>query len=198
MVFRKVLRMLFIFLAFLISMPVLILPFVMKDPQQLGTLFQKDPFALANLNAEVHWTGWEILPGLILLGSCILFLYWLKKSQASLGFKALFLGSGIFVWSALILYIARVEKFSQNAAIEFCKNKVTEDCYVDTWGYKSYAHLFYTKKIKPENPNYADRQWLLDGDIDKTVYILTKVTKIREFEERYPAFTRIGEENGFY
>jgi 4-amino-4-deoxy-L-arabinose transferase-like glycosyltransferase len=196
--FRKGLKVFFISLAVIISIPVLILPFIMKDPHLLDPLFQKDAFALENLNAQVHWSGLEILPALILIGACGVFLYYLKKSKPSLGFKMLFLGVGLFVWSTLIFYIARVEAFSQHAAITFCESKMNEDCYVDTYGYKSYAQLFYTKKSKPDNPNYADRRWLLEGDIDKTVYILTKVNRIKAFEEQYPQFTRIGDQNGFY
>ena len=196
--FRKGLRILFVFLALLIALPVLALPFLMKDPHLLDPLFQKDPFALENLNAQVQWTGLEILPALLLLGACGWFLYHLKKAKRKLGFKILFFGVGFFVWSTLIFYIARVEKFSQNAAIEFCKSKSNEVCYVDTYGYKSYAHLFYTKKTKPQNPKYTDRQWLLEGEIDRTVYILTKVNRIKEFETKYPEFTQIGNQNGFY
>jgi len=42
-----------------------------------------------------------------------------------------------------IFLLPQIEKISQRPAIEFLKEKATENCYIWPIGYKSYAHYFY-------------------------------------------------------
>lgn len=170
------------------------LPFLAGHLDVLKPLF-KDPFAVANMDAQVHWTGFEIIPGLFLFA---LLLYSLPKfrSDAWTAFRLLFLGTGVFVMLTLIFFIKRIEGYSQRAAIEFCEKRVGEDCYVITDGYKSYVHLFYARKPKVSNPKSWDKEWLLHGAIDKDVYAITKIDRTEELEN-IPEFKEIGRKNGF-
>ena len=105
-----------------------------------------DPFALGNLEADVHWTGWEVLPGLLLLLALIAFFVFAKRQQFQKAFISLFGGTALFVFIGLIFFVGRIEGYSQRAAIEFFESKIGEDCYVHNFAYKSYAQLFYTRK----------------------------------------------------
>jgi 4-amino-4-deoxy-L-arabinose transferase-like glycosyltransferase len=155
-----------------------------------------DPFALGNLEASVNWTGFEIVPGIILLTVLGLFFWFWKKEKQTTALKTLFGGTAVFVFTMLIFFVGRIEGYSQRAAISFFESKAGEDCYVHNFAYKSYAQLFYTQKQIPENPNSHDQQWLLEGDIDKDVYFITKVHKAKYMPER-DDIIEIGRKNGF-
>lgn len=174
----------------------LALPVVGKNIESLKPLFQKDKFALANLQADVQWTWGHLIPGLFLLVVLIAAMSRFRKEGWNGGFTVLFGGTALFVMLTLIFFINNIESYSQRAAVEFAEERIGEDCYVVTEGYKSYVQLFYTRKQPPSNPKSYDKQWLYTGDIDKPVYVMTKVTK-RDELERYPELKKIGEKNGF-
>ena len=104
----------------------------------------------------------------------IAFPYFLKKPSILRGVFQLFLTTAIFVNLVLILFVHHIEGYSQNAAIEFYKSKKTDDCYISTFGYKSYAHLFYAQKRIPTNAKHSDNEWLMRGNIDKPTYWVAK------------------------
>ncbi len=54
------------------------LPWIMMHPERLSPLFN-DPFAQGNLEAAVSWTGWEMLPGIWLLGVLWVSLRWIGE-----------------------------------------------------------------------------------------------------------------------
>lgn len=172
------------------------MPFVGMQAEALKPLF-KDPFAQANLDAEVRWTGWEVLPGVWLLGVMIAAFYCFKKESGKWrGIQVLFGGTGIFVMLTLIFFIKRIEAYSQRAAIEFFESKIGEDCYVVPHGYRSYAHLFYTRKPRVTNQNSYDRNWLYKGDIDKDVFVCVKIQSAPEVAS-IPGMVELYRKNGF-
>lgn len=170
-----------------------ILPWVMKDPAALQAKIA-DPFAKANLDAPVVWTGWESIAGVFLLLVLIAF-FVLRRNHVRRALIVLFGGTAMFVMITLIFFIGRVEGYSQRTAIEFFESKAGQDCYVLNMGYKSYAQLFYFQKPPPENEQSLDKNWLLTGDIDKDVYIITKVHKTEGLEKF--DLTEVDRRNGF-
>jgi 4-amino-4-deoxy-L-arabinose transferase-like glycosyltransferase len=159
-------------------------------------LAKKDPFAYANLEAEVSWSGWEFMPGLFFIGLTVVFFILFRK-RFDLRRAMLYLaGMGLFVNLALITFIKRVEGYSQRAALEFFSEKAGEEAYLHTVGYKSYAHLFYGDVQPGGHPQRGDLNWLLKGDIDRPVYFSTKIHKADRLRE-YPQLEEVGEKNGF-
>lgn len=138
----------------------------------------RDPFAAGNLEAEVHWSGWEWLPALW-LGISLLYFFRLFHRGNSLGaFRQLFVSMGIFTLLTLGFFVKRIEGYSQRAALEFFAEKAKEDAYLLPVGYKSYAHLFYGKSRPGKNEAAYSQDWLLKSpELDKPVYIATKVHK---------------------
>lgn len=156
----------------------------------------KDVFAQENLRAKVSWSYWYALPSLlfVILGSIIL-IYFRKNAQRFT--LSLFMLSAIFLASTSMLIVPKIEPYSQGAAIEFYQSKANEDCYITTYGFKSYAHLFYAKK----RPNYTtphyDQNWLYNGDVDKPVYVVAKIQHLSEIENNYPQLDFMYKKNGF-
>jgi len=159
-----------------------------------GTI--KDDFAVANMQADVHWSGFEFLIGVLLIAG-VLFSIIYYKENISLQVTGIFMSSLLFTSLTMLIIVPRVEQYSQNAAIEFYENISSEDCYVQTWGYKSYAQYFYAKKPQPENSRSQDLEWLLSGNVDKTVYMVTKNIRESKFTKENPNFSRLYEKNGF-
>ncbi len=178
----------------------LLLPLLGPQAGVLAPLFD-DPFARGNLEAEINWTGLEVIPGLFLLGVLILALGRLRREQIRSGMQWLFLGTGVFVFLTLVFFIKRVEGYSQRAAIEFFENLQEDDVYTLTTGYKSFAPYFYARTRPSERKmQYPDkteeRNWLLTGDIDKPVYIATKIHKADELRA-VPGMEELYSKNGF-
>ena len=184
------------FLGGLFMLATIAMPIAAQNLEAIKPLFSRDPFAMANLEAAVHWSGIEVLPGLFLLAVLIAFFVLWKRTQAVRAFQVLLSGVAVFCMLTLVFFINRIEGYSQNAAIEFFEARQGEDCYVRTHRYKSYAHLFYTDFQPHSNPNYTDKQWLLTGDIDKPAYFVAKIHKVDDMAQ-YPDVKEIGRKNGF-
>ncbi|MGK0286421.1 MAG: 4-amino-4-deoxy-L-arabinose transferase-like glycosyltransferase, partial [Salibacteraceae bacterium] len=172
------------------------LPWLGMNIEILKPLLAADPFAVANLNAEVNWTGLEFIPGIWLLITTTAGIIFFHKGKTYKGALWLFGGTALFVFFTLTFIITKIEAITQNAAIEFYETKVDCNCYVVSEEYKSYAQLFYTK-IKPGlNPNRHDINWLKTGAIDKDVYFVAKVTGT-QYLEQLEDVTFLYEKNGF-
>jgi hypothetical protein len=105
-------------------------------------------------------------------------------------------GGALFVTTSLFFFINRIEGYSQRAAIDFFAGRKGERCYVITKNYKSYAHLFYTRKPPVTDPRAHDEEWLLYGDIDRPVYVVCKVTAAEEVAA-VRTLLEVGRQNGF-
>lgn len=182
----------------------------------------KDEIARESLKAEVHWTGFESLIGLIfLIGSFLVFRALQKKNR-----KLLMVGTGLnmlFIYSAIVVLIPKVELYTQDAAISFYKAISNQKCYVETHRFKSYAYLFYSNRQPSDytnhdqdstiksildyeesrghmrNPYYANANctWMKHGKIDRPAYMVAKTGNRNELAEEVPDFKLLYERNGF-
>ncbi|MEZ4919535.1 MAG: glycosyltransferase family 39 protein [Saprospiraceae bacterium] len=184
-------------LGVLIGSIIAVVPYVGMHPEWLKPLFSKDAFALGNLEARPDWHIWQGFPGVVLiLGSLAGWWYWKQKNQWHSARLALLSGA-ICVAFTLILYIKKIEAYSQAAAIEFYEKKSNEDCYVRPAGFKSFGHLFYTEK-PPLTENYTldDYPNLTTGTPSKKAYFVTKVTNQQNLPE-LPDVHELYRKNGF-
>ncbi len=161
----------------------------------------KDPFMLANLEADVTWSGVEWLIGgcyFILLIICLVL--FTRRSYVA-GVRLLFLSTLLVIQSTLYVIVPKVERYTQGAAVDFYKTLRDKDCYVEVLGFKSYAHLFYARTGPFDGkPPYHDdpsrREWLLRGKIDKAAYFVTRIDRLDRLD--LPADVReTGRSNGF-
>lgn len=170
----------------------LALPWVGQNIDLIKPLFN-DPFAVANMEADVHWTGWEMLPGIILIVVLIGSLHIYKGMKSHL---ILFIGTALFINLTLFFSINNIEHISQRAAIEFFESKAKEDCYVYPAGYKTYAHLWYGQR-RPGLPiESRNLEWLLSEKADKPVYVIAKIHRLKDLAP-YTNLKEIGRKNGF-
>lgn len=184
------------------ALPFLIAPFAFawfgQHIDQLKPLLAQDPFAVENLQATIHWSGWEFLPGLWLVLVLVLFFFWMKKGRAGSAIHILFIGAAVYTQITLFFLIKRIEGYSQRANIEFFKSHAKEDCYMATYNYLSYTLFFYGEMKQHPNKNYANKEWLFKGDIDKPVYFSCRVEAKERLKEEIPDATFLYNSNGFY
>lgn len=158
-----------------------VLPFFGKHPEWILP-YVEGSFAKGNLQADVFWSGWESLIGLFYLVVIGLSTFFLLKKQFRLrGIVALFCGSILTIQLAVYVFVPKIEKYTQNTAIQFYKNLQGKDVYVEVLGFKSYAHLFYSRK-KPENASERiDKSYLLNGPIQKPAYFVVKNHDLKDY-----------------
>ncbi|MBK7212352.1 MAG: glycosyltransferase family 39 protein [Bacteroidales bacterium] len=181
-------------IASIVAIVAIALPFTMMQKQKIiDSGMIKDDFAVANLGANVHWTGWESLIGIIFLAGIISGIIFMK-TQIRKGILTILISSMLFTYAAILVFPYRIEKYSQRAAIDFFIKRAGEDCYVLNAGYFSYAPLFYAK-IQPENIKRP--MWLLTGNIDKPFYLVVKEPEYKKWKHVIPAMKELYRENGF-
>jgi len=174
----------------------LALPWAGMHPEEIAPLFEKDPFARANLQAEVNWSQWDYLPG-IFMAIVILTFFLSSFRSVKISSRILFFGTGIWTMLALVFFIAKVERISQYAAVEFFEAQQNKEVYVTTYNYKSYVPWFYARVQPYENEKANEKHWLYYGDTDLPVMISTKITSREKLESDIKDAELLYEKNGF-
>ncbi len=157
-----------------------------------------DPFAVANLQANVVWNGWEWLIGalwLVVLITCVLRLRQ-QTYQAAVG---LFLATATMLFFFASMVVPNIEQIVQGTVIDFYQSKQGQDVYVEPIGYKSYAQFFYFQKKPPitgSPDRTSDENYLLNGPVDKPTFLITKINNADNYRQN-PNLEVIKEENGF-
>lgn len=174
------------------------LPYVLKNIDKIIQKgYLKDTFAIGNLQADVQWSGIEAFIGGMLLLGIIFYIIYVCKKKYKAAFISVFFFSLVYINLNVIFITPRVEKYSQHAAIEFYQSKQNEKCYVETLGFKSYAHLFYTRKKPLFNSQGYDKDWLLSGKLDRNAYFVIKNNKKDRYLDQYSDLKVLYEKNGF-
>ncbi|MBN2615020.1 MAG: hypothetical protein JXR71_04940, partial [Bacteroidales bacterium] len=155
----------------------------------------KDPFAEGNLQAQVHWSGYEFLLGIFLIAGVLLSLWFFRKEITKLA-VGVFVTTLLFTTLTVFIITPKIEGYSQRAAIEFFQSHAGENAYMEVWAYKSYAPYFYFKQPPPKGNRPTEKQ-LLTGYINEPVYVVTKNFNAKEFQKRYPDFSLLYMKNGF-
>ena len=159
--------------------------FVMKHPD-LITYYIKDDFAKDCLNAKVYWSNNDIRFGIGYFVIMVIGIILIGMKNRRWGVYLMIISSALFINTVMIFIVPRVEKYSQNALIEFLETKKNEPCVVETAGFKSYAHFFYAAKQIPQPDDSA-----------KVHYIVTKANKVDEVMRDHPKATELYRKNGW-
>jgi 4-amino-4-deoxy-L-arabinose transferase-like glycosyltransferase len=183
---------------FLIAAVVTVFPYLGYFREQIAdSSLIADDFARNMILADVQWKGYESVAGLVLIAGLVIFLVFHRNRKPVRAAVTLFVSSGLSILLTLIMYTTKIEEYSQGAAIRFFRELSDKDVYIETLGYKSYAHLFYAEKKIPENPLSYDKRWLLTGNIDKNAYFSCKITSTDVMMNKYPGLKILYEKNGY-
>lgn len=157
----------------------------------------KDPFAIGNLSADIHVAAGDYLAGTVLIVGVLIFSILFKRNfQAAV--LTLFVSMIVTVQLLSYSLVPKIEEMTQGAAVRFYTEKGREDVYMLPYGYKSFAYLFYGKKMPGYNPESLNEEWLLSGPVDKPVYIIAKdYPKRIKALEVYSDLQLLYRENGY-
>lgn len=163
--FKPLLRMAYALITLLLGAAFVLLGFVETFKQQLiSSDWIQDPFAKQCLAAQVHWSGFEFLLGLLFLLGCA-FIYFGLKTRS---FSRIMTGSVmnvVFINLAILVLVPKIEAYTQRASIDFYRSCSLQPSYIETRGFKSYAYLFYSKR-KPEDYRNADQIRFVEAQLD--------------------------------
>ncbi len=171
-----------------------ILPIIMKNKELLFP-YMNDPFAVESMKTPIHWSGWEFLVGILFFIGFILSVILIKKQQIIKGIFTTSFTVAISLLLVLFIILPKVEGFTQGPVVEFYESIQGEDAYVESYGYKSYAQYYYFQQPAGLSEKRLEKDWLLNGDVDKTVYFVSKSNNI-ELDD-HPNFKLIRKVGGF-
>lgn len=183
------------------ALVLIVFPSLAQNAAALKPLLAADPFAQANLDAVVRWYGWEGITGIIFLVGTI----WGVRQAGNpktlqAGLATLFGTTALAVTMGTYLYLPKIIEYTQGAPVAFFRQLEGRDCYVYTYGYRSYAHWFYAKTKPDTRPKTEDGQawqdYLFKGPVDKDVYISCKIFSRSELDS-IPTLHFLYEQNGF-
>ncbi len=169
----------------------LLVPYIGRNSFEIIPFIQ-DKFAQGNLQAPVEWPVLTYAIGALLV---IFTNYWVwikinRGVQGIINYFVVFIGITVFVSTSLL---PRVEGYTQRTLIDFCEAKAFQDVYVETIGFKSYAHYLYFEKQKKS----IDAESLLNAKkLDKPAFFIMKNT-VEDKYRYHPNLIFIKEENGF-
>jgi 4-amino-4-deoxy-L-arabinose transferase-like glycosyltransferase len=201
MLIKKWVKGLFIFITILWGILLTALPLVGIYKNSI-TKYIDDPFAVGNLQADVHWSYMECLIGVLYMVTLVIVILRLNRHfrQSMVAFVVIQL---VFIQITVLHITPKIEAYSQRSAIQFFQNFIGKDVYVCVLGYRSYAHLFYTQKQPSTNPhyhsknfNYPDENWLLTGTLDKPAYFICKIQNAPKYDTMMQ-LQSLGNKNGF-
>ena len=152
------------------------------------------PFTAEALQRNVHWSGYEWLIGVFLMVGVIAASVQILRRDWS-GMVILHLVVLLFVFVSISLFSERVEGYNQRVAVKFYKSLRGQDVYVNTLGFKSYAHLFYFDKQPGEEDDSIER--LMTGSLDRDAYFVMRVDKKDIYLELYPELEVLMEKDGY-
>ena len=206
---KKWVKAIMIFVGILLGVVITALPLVGLNKEKLIP-YIADPFAVGNLTANVPWSYAECLWGILYIAGLIVAIVWIKRDFRK-GMILLCAVQLIIIQVTVLHFTPKVEAYSQRAAIEYYKSFSGQNVYVHPLGYKSYANLFYTRKLPATDTNYrhiradktgkvvqpeANEHWLLYGVLDKPAYFICKVMDTAQYMAM-PRLEHIGGSNGF-
>lgn len=181
-------------LGFIYGLIISILPFLaIRKERILNSGILHDDFAAENLKANVYWSGWESLLGIIYFLVIMFTIFSLVKYYKYI-YIILFVSTVVIFSIVEAIFVPKIEVYTQGSAIEFFNSFKGKDYYVETIGYKSYAHLFYTAKL---NQDQISMDTLLNGKINKKVFFSSKITSADEISKDYPLLRELYKKNGF-
>ena len=172
---NKVVIALYLFLGLLFGILLTLLPLIATF-RDLIVPHIDDPFAVAGIMKTVNWYGFEFVFGLVYIIAVIISFWFIIKQLYYKAVVIMAAATGALLFSYMIFVLPNVEAHTQGSLIDFLETKRGEDVYIKTVGFYSYAPFFYFQQPNNNTDKRIDEGFLLNGDIDKPVYIITKIT----------------------
>lgn len=188
---KKVYTICVLFVGTLFGLVMVLVPIIGQYAHVFSPMI-KDTFVQGNLQAPVHWTGYEKWIGLFFIVSIWYIFLDKKRKPIQKIYQTMVVGIGVLM-AYVAIVVPKIEGYTQAAPIDFYESKVGQKVYIETLGFKSYAHLLYFQK-QAGSPN---AETLLNAKyVDRPCYFVMKVTEEDQLKY-HPNLELMKEENGF-
>ena len=77
----------------------------------------------------------------------------------------------------LLFILPKIEGFTQGPAIDFYISKQGEDCYIESYGFKSYAQYYYSDIPYSTNEDRKRMDWLVNGPTARMLRVGWRTSK---------------------
>ena len=182
---------LFVIIGLLLGLIFTIVPLIGENPNAFLPYIQ-DGFVRGNLQSPVAWDGFEKWIGVV-WSALIIYSVWGKNG---LSFKKFLICMAlvtclIFTYSRYV--VPKIEGYTQATPIDFYIAKSGQKVYVETIGFKSFAHLLYFQKQagSPTGEELMNR-----SSVDRPAFFVMKADTEDRFKY-HPNLILINEANGF-
>ena len=147
----------------------------------------KDSFAIENLKADVHWSGYEFLIGVFFLIGILVTLYFIVMKKNTNFIPLLFIITLVTTNLAALIFAPKIEQYTQGAAIEFYEKFRGKEFNVTAYGFKTYADFFYSNNIPLINhPVPSDK-----------LYYVCKIQDVEKINKEWDVLKELYRKNGF-
>ncbi|MDC3252897.1 glycosyltransferase family 39 protein [Crocinitomicaceae bacterium] len=171
--FKKSLRIAFLGLGLLIGSAIIAIPLLLINKEWLLSI-TTNQYAHDSIAQPIQWSYFEVVSGfMFIIGTIVCFLFLHKQKIATFIVSAALFMTAVLL-SVQLMIIPKIEQITQGPAIDFFEKLRGKDCYVECYGFKSYAHYFYFQQPHDQTPEQKTMNWLVNGNIDKPVYLITK------------------------
>jgi 4-amino-4-deoxy-L-arabinose transferase-like glycosyltransferase len=193
--------------------------FFLVDVSKILSSHIPDKFVLAQLHTEANWSFIPIVLAMLLAG--VLFKVLIKPSKISI--SSLLVTNSLVITLLMVSFVPQVEQTIQGNWITQLEKYKGKEMAHFTFGFKSYAHLFYAEQASfddlkeaketilkrlelgdshnlNEEERLAFHVYLRDYVVRETdipISISAKVQKFDEIREIYPELKKVSEANGY-
>lgn len=191
---KKSLRLTFTIVGILIGFAILAIPILLRNKHWLtGNI--EDQFAFDSLNQDINWSGFETIAGFIFIVGVIISSIYLNRKKLNHFVLSTLATMTVVLILVQFMIIPKVEQITQGSAISFYQELKGQDCYVECYGFKSYAQYFYFEQPPDLSNEQKTTNWLVNGEIDKPVYLITKSNYLEV--DLWKQFTLIKTQGGY-
>lgn len=162
----------FLIMGVILSLPLILVPFVIQNKQMLMPLLEKDPFAQDTLSI-LELPLWTAGIGLFFLVGIIVSYVYYYHDKIRTGVLVYSLTCAVTLNWGLYSLVDPIEEAVQGPAIDYYSRFAGKDVYLHTVGFKSYGRIFYFEK-RPEQSKYTERELIEIKNPDKPVYFVSK------------------------
>ena len=157
----------------------------------------KDPFLQQAFTQPASWKGLDIWLWIIIPAIGLYWFFFAKKFQILRNLIVISLSFCLFLNLYLFMVVPKIEQYTQKPIIEFYESLQGKEVNVQPYYFKSYAHLFYTRKPWYQDEEAYDSNIMLNGNPSRPTFIIVKAGKRKaELIER-PDMQFVGDYGGY-
>ncbi len=152
-----------------------------------------DPESIVDLYTRYAWLQnvsfcyWHYTPAAILVLGLLTWMMFFRHNNFR-GVFVLLISVALFTNIGAVMLAPKIEAHTQKKVIEFYESVQGQDDIIIPYGFKTYAHLFYSRKGPEEVILPPNEQEIKTMPVKEPVYFVLRRNQQTGFEEKYPDF----------